>query len=695
MQPRNPVFYLTIPFNRTQPPDVSLVNLTKFMLSQNTIRIRMKKYCLLWLLLGFAGFITAQEELICKDVTHLVESERRHHRSLLTFRSNPLTQDYDLKYHRLEWEVDPAVRYISGEVTSYFVPKTGGFNRLHFDLQDSMIVRSVRYRGIPVSFRKTGDDVLQIDLPKVLLTGVLDSITVAYEGAPVSDGFGSFATGTHKGTPVLWTLSEPYGARNWWPCKQDLSDKIDSIDVIVTTPQAYRVGTNGVLVKEFSAGNGRTTYHWRHRYPIPAYLISLAVTNYEVFTDYVDLGNGASIPIVNYVYPESLGAAQIQLRSTIEQMDLFNRLFGLYPFAAEKYGHAQFGWGGGMEHQTMSSMGGFSYGLQAHELAHQWFGNKVTCASWADIWLNEGFATYLTGLTGEFLFSNGSAWENWKTSTIKDVTSQPSGSVWVDDTTSVSRIFNYRLSYQKGAMLLHMLRWILGDDAFFRATRNYLNDPTLAYGYASTSDLQRHLEAEGNIDLDEFFDDWLYGEGYPSYTLKYAPRPGGVLISVEQRSSHPRVDFFEMPVPVRVFGEGQSTTLVLDHRYSGQLFDLDLSFTPDSLTFDPEQWILSRDNMVSREELSSVDGVGAIQASIRLFPNPVRDLLEVRVEEARFVDEIESVIVLDTQGRTVARIEVISERMQVDLSDWPAGVYVVTVHTAKGQFARRVVKVAE
>lgn len=667
----------------------------KRLLSQNTTRIRMRKYWLLWLLLAFAAYTTAQEDFICKDAALLVESERRHHRSLLSFRSNPLTQDYDLKYHRLEWEVDPGVHYISGEVTSYFVPKTGGFNQLHFDLQDSMIVRSVRYRGIPVAFRKTGDDVLQIDLPKVLPDGVLDSISVAYEGAPVSDGFGSFATGAHQGTPVLWTLSEPYGAKNWWPCKQDLSDKIDSIDVIVTTPKAYRVGTNGVLVSERPRSNGRSTYHWRHRYPIPAYLISLAVTNYEVFTDYVDLDNGASIPIVNYVYPENLNAAQIQLRSTVEQMELFNRLFGLYPFAKEKYGHAQFGWGGGMEHQTMSSMGGFSYGLQAHELAHQWFGNKVTCGSWADIWLNEGFATYLTGLTGEFLFSSGSAWENWKASTIRDVTSRPGGSVWVDDTTSVSRIFNYRLSYQKGAMLLHMLRWILGDEAFFQATRNYLNDPTLAYGYASTADLQRHLEAEGNIDLDEFFADWLYGEGYPSYTVKYAPRPGGVLISLEQRTSHPSVGFFEMPVPVRVSGEGKSRTLVLDHRYSGQRFDVDLPFTTDSLTFDPEQWILSRDNIVSREELTSVDRVEAIQASVRLFPNPVRDELEIRVEEVRFVDEIESVVVSDMQGRAVLRIDEISARMEVNFSEWPAGVYVVTVHTAKGQFAERVVRMAK
>jgi aminopeptidase N len=510
------------------------------------------------LLIPFLGYAQIDPHHSCKDLSAIIESERSSHLSRTAFKANPLTGDYDLVYHRLYWEVDPAINFISGTISSYFKPTQSDFDQINFDFSRDLDVLTVRYHGDTLSYTQLGDN-LQIDLPEVLSKGVLDSIEVQYEGAPVSEGFGSFSQSMHDGVPVLWTLSEPYGAKDWWPCKQDLNDKIDSIDIIVKTPSAYRVGTNGVLINEEVQGD-HTIYHWKHRYPIAAYLISLAVTNYASFSDYVTLESGDSLEILNYVYPEDVEAAENNLESTVEIMELFNDLFGDYPFAKEKYGHAQFNWGGGMEHQTMSSMGSFSYSLQAHELAHQWFGNKITCGSWQDIWLNEGFATYLTGMTYEFLGTE-EEWINWKRARVDFITSQDGGSVWVEDTSSVSRIFSSRLSYNKASYLLHMLRWKLGDDVFFQSVRNYLADSSLAFGYAHTEDLKRHFEMESGENLDEFFNDWFYGEGYPSYQLEWTNQGSSVNIKLNQTPSHPSVEFFEMPVPVKVSGSNADSIL--------------------------------------------------------------------------------------------------------------------------------------
>lgn len=633
--------------------------------------------------------LTGQEQVICKDIQPLITSETLRAERVINFRANPLTQNYDLKYHRLEWQVDPDTQFISGTVTSYFVPTESDFDAINFDFRENMSVIQVTYHGDNPDYTRTSDN-LQIILPEAIEVGALDSISISYEGMPETSGFGAFETGDHNDIPVLWTLSEPYGAKTWWPCKQDLTDKIDSIDIFVTTPDTYKVGSNGVLVSTTPGPEGNLTHYWRHRYPIAAYLISLAVTDYEEFTDYVYLENGDSIPVLNYVYPERLAQAEIQLKSTIGQMELFNELFGIYPFANEKYGHAQFGWPGGMEHQTMSSMGGFSYSLQAHELAHQWFGDKVTCGSWEDIWLNEGFASYCTALTYEFITTDTNDWANWKANSIANVISQPDGSVKVNDTTSVGRIFNGRLTYTKGALVLHMLRWVLGDEAFFQAVRNYLADPELAYGYAITEDLKQHLETEHGLALDEFFKDWYEGEGHPMYTISFTPLPGGADITIHQATSHPSVDFFEMPVPLRLSDGIRDTTVIADHTFSGQDFHFDLDFEPQTLEFDPESWILA--------ELDTVIVTGStreltfLSDKVSIFPVPATDQISVEIIDPYQLTEFYNLFVTDAGGALLSSSEIVRSKMTIDLSGYPAGIYLIVFRTAHGTFLKKVMK---
>jgi len=645
------------------------------------------RYLLLVIFSTISFSILAQHDIhtVCKDLSHIVEMERKSKGQLLNFKSNEATHNYDLKYHRMEWNVDPAVNYISGEITSYFVPTEGDFQQINFDLADNMSVTEVRY-GTELLNSEQANDNLKINLPEIVPIGQLDSISVTYEGAPNSSGFGSFEQGTHNGVPILWTLSEPYGAKVWWPCKQDLTDKVDSVDIIVKTPAAYRVGSNGKLVSE-TPEDDSVIFHWKHRYPITTYLVAIAITNYEVFSDFVEIENG-SIEVLNYVYPEDLSQAENQLESTVEQMELFNDLFELYPFADEKYGHAQFGWGGGMEHQTMSFMGGFSYGLQAHELAHQWFGDKVTCGSWEDIWLNEGFATYLTGLTSEFL-GNSSSWYNWKLSQINSITSFPDGSVWVDDTTSVGRIFSGRLSYSKGAYLLHMLRWKLGDDDFFQAIRNYLDDPDLAFSYARTDDLITHLESQSGQNLTEYFEDWFYGEGYPSYDINWHFSNNALNLEIEQTTSDNSVDFFEMPLPIYVAGQGQDTLLRIDHEFSGQSFEIELPFEVEQVQFDPSLWILSTDNSVQQEPLStSTDN--KYSNGISLSPNPAEDQLRIVFTDQ--IPEPEKIEVYNGLGMLFNSILKIPSSLTLNLGDWPAGAYHFVFYWQNERVSKTVIK---
>lgn len=599
------------------------------------------------------------------------------------------TGNYDLKYHRLEFTVNPAQAFITGTVTSHFVAKEN-LNTVTFELVDNMIVSQVMQRGTPLSFTQNNDDEIVITLPQMQAQGVLDSLSVSYSGNPVSSGFGSFETDTHNGDPVMWTLSEPFGAKAWWPCKQDLNDKIDMIDVYITTPrfnpsnEEYIAVANGLEISQTINGSNKTT-HYRHQYPIPAYLIAIAVTNYTVYSHTV-ANNGNPFEIVNYIYPEDISYAQSRTPITVDIMNLFADLFEPYPYANEKYGHAQFGWGGGMEHTTVSFMGSFSRGLIAHELGHQWFGDKVTCGSWQDIWLNEGFATYLSGLVIED-FDGESDFRTWRQDKIGSITDSPDGSVYVpaQDTTSVNRIFSSRLSYNKGSMVLHMLRKKLGDAIFFQGLKDYLADPALSYGYAKTPDLIRNMEAAaGGEDLSEFFNDWIYGEGYPRYTIRWNQAGGQSNINVEisQTQSHPSVSFFEAPVPLRINGtQGETLDIILDNTTNNQAFQPAVGFTVQNIQFDPDYHLISRSNNVV---LGTEDFT--LDQQFGIYPNPTSGI--VNFEKPASIN-VQNINIYNTLGQLLYS-EKYSE--SIDVSKFSKGILIFQVETSEGVLNKRIVK---
>ena len=582
------------------------------------------------------------------------------------------SRGYDMLHHRLDLVIDPSVRAISGIVT-HRIAALSELEAVELDLSNALIVSAAMVDGAAVGYMHT-DDKLTLLLFDPISEGEIADVSVAYAGEPPQNGFGSFAQAEHDGAPIIWTLSEPYGAKDWWPCKQDLNDKADSLDLIVTTTTGNRVASNGLLIEEADLGNGAVRFHWRHRHPIAYYLIALAVTNYSVFSNTVPLADG-DVEVLNYCYPENLGAWQGASNDIVAQLQLYSELFGAYPFADEKYGHAQFGWGGGMEHQTMSFMGGLWYELVAHEAAHQWFGDLVTCGSWQDLWLNEGFATYLQMLCYERLAPQ--YWKPQIRARMNQVTSQPGGSVLVTDTLNIARLFDARLTYAKGALLLHMLRWVCGDEAFFQGVRDYLNDPLVRNRSAVTEQLVAHLEAASGVSLAEFMEDWFSGQGFPTYQVVWAQAANGrVHVGIDQTTSHASVGFFEMPVALRFAGDGQEELVRLDHVSSGQRFEFDLPFQADSVHFDPDLWIVSGQNLVLKLPVAVFDD----RERSLIYPNPATDDAWLHVG-GRMSGEVR-LEVIDALGRMVIEANPVVENLRVP---------VLSGHLSPGHYTVRVV----
>jgi aminopeptidase N len=634
----------------------------------------MKNSILYILCLSFIGVLAQNNN---SETSSIAASEMKSAERQMNLLVNPNTQNYDVTYHKLEFTVDPAIYFITGQVTTTYTALEN-MSSITFDMANELTVTSVTKNGMPLPFSESGNNELIITLPSSQQIGTSASIKINYSGVPPVNGFDSFAAQTHNGTPVLWTLSEPYGARDWWPCKQDLNDKINTIDVYITAPSQYVSVSNGVEPEAPVINGNQKTTHFRHNYPIPAYLICMAVTNYDVYTQ---LPNAATptvtYPIVNYIYPETNSlSVQNQLAQTPLILDYFSTLFETYPYSNEKYGHAQFGWGGGMEHTTVSFMQNFSRGLIAHEMAHQWFGDKITCGTWKDIWLNEGFATYLASLVIEN-FDGQAAFITDKTNMITNITSSLNGAVYLTDAQAldVNRIFSSRLSYNKGAMVLNMLRFKLSDAIFFQGIKNYLADVNLAYKYAITSNLQTHLEAVYGSSLTEFFNDWVYNQGYPIYNITVQnTTPGQARITVAQTTSHTSVPFFEMPVPIRLTGAGGLTLdVVVDNTFDGQDFTVSVPFTVTGVLFDPKKDIISKSSTATLETFDF-----NFDQSIQIYPNPSSKTLSIEFPEGI---EIESAVFYSVIGQKI--METKSQKTW-DISSFSSGIHFLTIQTNKG-----------
>jgi aminopeptidase N len=413
----------------------------------------------------------------------------------------------------------------------------------------------------------------------------------------------------------------------------------------------------------------------------------MAVTNYAEFENYVPVEN-TNLLMQTFCYPEDSSLFKSNTPLVLDALQYYSKVFGPYPFIKEKYGHVQFSWGGGQEHQTSTFIIRPDESLMAHELAHQWFGDKITCGSWQDIWLNEGFATHLASMYLENKYPL-TAISNRK-SEINAITSIAAGSVFVDDTTNVRRIFDSRLTYTKGSHLLYMLRWILGDSIFYKGIRKYFNDPRISFGFATTKDLQRNLEEVSGVKLDYFFNDWFYGQGYPSYHIQWSQIGNDyVKIEMDQTTSHPSVKFFSLPVALKFKNSTQEKTIVVDNKYNGELFFKDIGFIADTVIVDPDYWLITRNNITEKVN-DNVSGTNNVQ----IFPNPFSTNFYVYLRN--FTATAALLKVYDSKGSLVLNKNLSVDGSlfsEVNTQSFAAGIYFIKIQTDNGvKFVKKIIK---
>lgn len=495
----------------------------------------------------------------------------------------------DAIHYRLEIEPNFTNQTIAARNTATFRALVANLTTIDLDLTSVLTVSAVTLGGNPLSFTRP-TNLVRVTLDRAYQPNEQFTIAIDYAGAPPpSQSFGGFVFTTHAGSPMAWTLSEPFDAKLWWPGKDQLGDK-STFEMWVTHPDTMSAVSNGTLQGIDTLTGNRLRTRWATSYPMAAYLAAMSVTNYQRRTD-TYTGFGASMPVEFYVFPESFASWVTGMDRVVPMLNAFSGAYGQYPFVNEKYGISQFTFGGGMEHQTISGQNSVSESLTAHELAHQWWGDMITCATWHDIWLNEGFATFSEALWLER--KAGGTLAAYLAGMVARKPTSTSGTVYVNDISTVNSIFNSTNVYRKGSWVVHMLRGMLGDTTFFQGLANYR--AAFAGSSATTADLRNVLEQTSGRDLGVFFDQWVMNGGSPAYNYAWRARNVGgvdyVYLEVDQTQTSRPV--FVMPVPMRVTtASGATTQSVQNDERNDQMVIRLTSGPATAVALDPDQWIL-------------------------------------------------------------------------------------------------------
>ena len=599
---------------------------------------------------------------------------------------NNLENNYDVKFYKIDLRASDTSTYISGNVTINAVVQNVAIDTLVFELIDTLIVDSIIVNGVNYNFIHYNDEI-KIIIPSPLQIGTSFSAIVYYHG------FGSSYLdyfGITNDNSVTWTISEPWFMSYWAPCKQFLDDKADSVYVFITTDSYLKVASNGLLTAVVPLPDNKVRYEWESHYIIDYYLISFAVADYFEYNIYAYPSGGQDpVFIQNFILSNYQFAQNVQYIDKISScIELLSDLYGPYPFKNEKYGQClvQTSGGGGMENQTMTTVGDFSFDLLIHELGHSWFGDNVTCKTWQDVWLCEGFATYTEYLGYEYLESQSSAYTNVLQQIQSSALSQATGSIYVPlaDATDFYRIFDSRLSYCKGASIIHQIRFELNNDSvFFKTLQNYQS--IYAGKTATGEDFKQVLETTSGKDFDDFFDEWYYGEGYPIYNIYWYQLGDTLFINSVQTTSSTVTPLFKISMEYKLKYSGYDTTIRVFQNSNSQIFKIYVPYKVVSLVADPNKWVLKKVNSVTQ----GISENNNSDIFISCVPNPFNDNVLIQFYDNAYNHKIE---LTDITGNILYQSQIHENLFNLNTQNIAKGVYLLKIDNGNNIFIKKLIK---
>ena len=601
---------------------------------------------------------------------------------------NSNNSNFDVTFYSLDLDIYISQPYIEGNVLCRFKSVIDSLQEIKLNLIHTFDIDSVVGNVNNYIFK---NDTIYITFNKTILIGEESECKIYYRGKPqpAENNIG-FQYESSNGIPKITTACEPFFSYCWWPCKDGAGDKADSVYIDITIPDTVINGVELIALSNGKLDNiisktGKKTFQWRERYPIATYYIMAAVSNYEHFRiDYTGK-YGEKFPIDFWVFPGNVNAAQGFVSRITEVIDFYSSLFGKYPFHKEKYAMTQVSTNfGALENQTNTIMWDDWWRLSqfrvlVHELSHMWFGCMISFENLHNVWLNEGFASYCEALWREK--DNGfEAYKNY----MKKFEYWDGGTVYLKNVPGyVWDIFNSDLQYHKAAYSLHMLRGVLGDSLFFKCIYEYANQKELMYDHVITDQFKNVCENVSQMNLDFFFDQWIYDEYYPVYEYSFDQNQStfDLNIQIEQtQSNNGWRSIFEMPIQLKLIYEDNSdTTITVWNNKQKQNFNIALSKNINNIEFDPDNWILKKVKRVSTGIVENILNKLPIKFSLfQNYPNPFNPSTTIKysIPQQSYI----TLKIYDILGRQVATV--IDEvkppgnyQVEFNAANLPSGVY--------------------